>query len=176
MSLKNGEKMAKKILLLFCLSLLAFSVFGEDNENVYQEFYRNQLADRFTHYRDKKDLTSAEKLIEKVVQDQVSQLAFTHKTFDMDSCNNLCVAKGTSSTRALMKKISSVDLSDETKECQNYCKVMQLEEKAFLKGINASKKVSSDCAASVNPSSRVYSKDTVGGTISPPIRPVVTPK
>jgi hypothetical protein len=81
---------------------------------------------------------------------------------DYDSCSSLCVSSGSSESRlkATIYTKGIIDLTKETRKCQELCKGYQLSAFAYEDGTKANS-TSPDCRGSVNSSDRSKSKDTV---------------
>lgn len=78
---------------------------------------------------------------------------------NFDHCSNLCVVHGTSKVRttAAMSMPSIVDLSQDTRECQKFCKAYQLSSYAYRDGFDSGLEVTNantNCAETVNTTSR----------------------
>nr|BDT28343.1 hypothetical protein BHI3_18090 [Bacteriovorax sp. HI3] len=170
--------MTKKMLLIIYFSLTSIRAFSDDITIAQKEFYRNQLRESFQLFRDRKDLTSAEKLIQSVTNDQIAEFGSNGKLFDLKYCEDSCAKKGTSEIRTvLVKKIPSIELSSNTRECKQYCKGMLKEERAFLNGltVGSAKAVSNDCIGAVNSSTLIKLPDTKIDNLSHKI-PLTSPK
>lgn len=81
---------------------------------------------------------------------------------DYDSCSNLCISAGSSQTRlkAAIYTKGVIDLTKETRKCQEFCKSYQMAAFAFEDGMKASS-ASPDCRGSVDTSSRGNSKASI---------------
>lgn len=81
---------------------------------------------------------------------------------DYDSCSSLCVSSGSSETRLKASYYTKgiIDLTKETRKCQELCKGYQLAAFAYEDGTKASS-TSPDCRGSVNTSERSNTKASV---------------
>lgn len=172
-------------LLIFIFVLSSASIYAKDdkaakeaeaflkNSNEAKESAGKAYANRtlFTVYNDnflvEDHSKSFNKMMSKISDELAQRSSAEPGSVDPDMCTSRCAQYGTSELRMkLFFEVSTkIDLSKETRECQNVCKVYFARYYGYLDGFRAARSkrvpVSSDCSGQVSSGPRSF-KPSIG--------------
>lgn len=159
--------------LLTMLTLLSFYANVNASDEKICEYLKTNTFKNFSDSFNTSDGNNIDKLRSDVSRDLDLQRQEQCKAGnlwavrDYDSCSILCISYGSSETRikATQYTKGAIDLTKETRKCQQLCKSYQVAAFAFEAGIKASRNVkesaSPDCRGVVDTSGRANKKATI---------------
>ncbi len=161
-------------LLLFSISIYAeidveaLKIHDEAKKSASTAFANKTLFNSYsTNFLVEDHSKSFNKMMTKISEELVQRNSIEPGSVDQDSCSSKCVQYGTSELRMkLFSEVSyKIDLSSETRECQNVCKIHFAGYYGYLNGFKDAKSkkspASTDCLGSVSSGARA-SKPGIG--------------
>lgn len=148
-------------LIIFCLFLLTSGlIFADDAKDKSQKYFeKKKLLEAFNNNYNVEDYSKSYTAMITKISEELTQRSLKEPgSVNQDTCSSRCVSYGTSEMRMkLFFNVSyKIDLSKETRECQNVCKIYFAGYYGYLDGLKEvnSLKENSDCSGSVSSASR----------------------